>query len=146
MAAILLEMDSYKFWTVFSGILFHSYWRTSSSCFRDVGGGNLFLTLVSKTDECGSMMFKFGNCAGRGSCRSSRPCFSNHDSTVPAVWFGAFSPRKTALLFGNNIWIVGCTWLPNLSMYSLAVNFPWGVIIWPLHCVFQWSIVLHLFG
>jgi hypothetical protein len=29
---------------------------TSSSCFRDVGGGNLFLTLV----------FKTGDCAGKG--------------------------------------------------------------------------------
>jgi hypothetical protein len=30
------------------GILYHSFWRTSSSCFRDVGGGNLFLNLVSE--------------------------------------------------------------------------------------------------
>jgi hypothetical protein len=36
-AAILLAVDSYKFWTVSSGILYHSSWRTSSSCFRDVG-------------------------------------------------------------------------------------------------------------
>jgi hypothetical protein len=38
---------------------------TSSSCFRDVGDGNLFLTLVSKT---GSMMFRSGDCAGQGRC------------------------------------------------------------------------------
>jgi hypothetical protein len=50
-AAVLFGMDSYKFWTVRSGILYHSSWITSSCCFRDVGGGNLFLTLVSKTDE-----------------------------------------------------------------------------------------------
>jgi hypothetical protein len=29
------------------------------SCFRDVGGGNLFLTLVSKTDQSGSMVFDY---------------------------------------------------------------------------------------
>jgi hypothetical protein len=38
----------------------------SLSCFRDVGGGNLFLTQVSKTDYSGSMMFKSGDCAGQG--------------------------------------------------------------------------------
>jgi hypothetical protein len=33
---------------------------------------------------------------------------------------------KTAPLFRNNVWIVGCTWLSNLSMYvySLAVIWP----------------------
>jgi hypothetical protein len=38
---------------------------TSSSCFRDVGGGNLFLTLISKT---GLMMFRSGDCAGQERC------------------------------------------------------------------------------
>jgi hypothetical protein len=56
-AAILLGMDSYKFGTVCSGILFNYSCRTSSSCFSDVGGGNLFLTLVSRTDQSGSVMF-----------------------------------------------------------------------------------------
>jgi hypothetical protein len=28
---------------------------------RDVGGGNLFLSLVSKTDQSASMMFKYGD-------------------------------------------------------------------------------------
>jgi hypothetical protein len=46
--AVLLGMDSDKFCTICSGILYHYSWRTSSSCFRDVGGGNLCLTLVSK--------------------------------------------------------------------------------------------------
>jgi hypothetical protein len=53
-------MDSYKFWTVSSWILYYSSWRTSSSCFRDIGGGNLFLTLVYKTDQSVSVLLKFG--------------------------------------------------------------------------------------
>jgi hypothetical protein len=49
-ATVLLGMDSYKFWTASGSIIYHSYWRTSSSCFRVVGGVNPFLILVSKTD------------------------------------------------------------------------------------------------
>jgi hypothetical protein len=45
------------------------------------------------------------------------------------VWIGALSPWKTASLFGNNVWIMGCTWLPNLPTYSFAVIRPWRVII-----------------
>jgi hypothetical protein len=33
-------------------------------------------------------------------------------------------PCKTASLFGNNVWIMGCASLPNLSTYSLAVIRP----------------------
>jgi hypothetical protein len=44
---------------------------------------------------------------------------------------GASSSWKTAPLFGNNVWIMGCTWLPNLSTYSLAVIRPWRVIMGP---------------
>jgi hypothetical protein len=32
------------------------------------------------------------------------------------------SSWKTASLFGNNVWITGCTWLPSLSTHSLAVR------------------------
>jgi hypothetical protein len=42
------------------------------------------------------------------------------------VWMGALSSWKTTLLFWNNVWIIGCTWLPNLSTHSLAVMRPWG--------------------
>jgi hypothetical protein len=38
---------------------------------------------------------------------------------------GALS-QKTASLFGNKVWIMGCTWLPNPSTYSLVVIRPWG--------------------
>jgi hypothetical protein len=65
--------------------------------------------------------FKSGDYTGQGRCWSSPSCSSNHDSTVLAVWMGGLSSCKTASLFGNNIWIMGCTWLPNLSMYSLAI-------------------------
>jgi hypothetical protein len=43
---------------------------------------------------------------------------------------GALSSWKTSL-FWNNTWIMGCTWLPNLSTYSLAVIQPWRVIMGP---------------
>jgi hypothetical protein len=43
---------------------------------------------------------------------------------------GAFFSWKTASSFGN-VWIMGCTWLPNLSTYSLAVIQPWKVIMGP---------------
>jgi hypothetical protein len=79
--------DPYKFWTACSGILYHSSWRTSSSYFRDVGGGNLFLTLVSKTHQSGSVMFKYGDCASQGKWISPS-CSSNHDWIVAAVWMG----------------------------------------------------------
>jgi hypothetical protein len=44
---------------------------------------------------------------------------------------GALSSWKRASLFGNNIRIMGCTWLSNLPMYSLAVIQAWRVIIGP---------------
>jgi hypothetical protein len=47
------------------------------------------------------------------------------------VWMGASSSWKTASSFINNKWIMGCAWLPNLSMYSLAVIWSWRVIMGP---------------
>jgi hypothetical protein len=44
----------------------------------------------------------------------------------------AFSSWKTASLFGNNVWIMGRAWLPNLSTYSLEVIRPWRVIMRPI--------------
>jgi hypothetical protein len=44
---------------------------------------------------------------------------------------GALSSWKTASLFRNNIWIMGYIWLPNPSTYSLAVIWPWMVIMEP---------------
>jgi hypothetical protein len=124
-------MDSYKFWTVCSGILYHSR-RTCSDCCRNAGGGNMFLTLVSKTDQNGSVVFKSGDCAYQVRCWSSPSCSSNHDWTVPAVWMGELMSWKTVLLFGSNVWIMGCTWLPNFYTYSLAVIRPWRVIVGPM--------------
>jgi hypothetical protein len=34
------------------------------------------------------------------------------------------SSWETASLFGNNVWIMGYTWLPNLSAHFLAVIRP----------------------
>jgi hypothetical protein len=48
-----------------SGILYHHSSRTSSGSFIDVVG-NLFLILVSRADQNGSVMFKSGDCAGQG--------------------------------------------------------------------------------
>jgi hypothetical protein len=100
-AAVLLGMDPYKLWTVCSGVLYHFSWRISSCCFRDIRGGNLFLTLISKCDRIDSMTLKSGNCAGQGRCWSSPSCSSNHVWTVPAVWMGALSYWKTPSLFEN---------------------------------------------
>jgi hypothetical protein len=77
------------------------------------------------------LMFKSGDYAGQGRCWSSPSCSWNHDWTVPAVWIGALSPWRTTSFFGNNVWIMGCTWLPNLFTHSLAVIRPWRVIIGP---------------
>jgi hypothetical protein len=43
---------------------------------------------------------------------------------------GKLSSWKTAS--GNNIWTTGCTWLRNISMWSLAVIWPFRVIIGPV--------------
>jgi hypothetical protein len=32
----------------------------------------------------------------------------------------ALSSWRSASLLGNNVWIMGCAWLSNLSTYSLA--------------------------
>jgi hypothetical protein len=37
----------------------------------------------------------------------------------------ALSSWKTLLFFWNNIWIMGCTWLPKLSTYSFRVIRSW---------------------
>jgi hypothetical protein len=71
-----------------------------------VRGGNLFLTLVSKIDQSGSMLFKFGDCAGQGRCWSSSSRSSNHDWTVPVVWMGTLSSWKIASMFENSVWIM----------------------------------------
>jgi hypothetical protein len=39
------------------------------------------------------------------------------------------SSRETASMLGYNFWIIGYTWLPNLSTYSLTVFRPWRVIM-----------------
>jgi hypothetical protein len=76
------------------------------------------------------MMFNFGDYAGLGRL-SSFSCSSNHEWMVRAVWMMALLSWKTASLLGNNVWIMGCIWLPNLSINSLAINQPWWVIIGP---------------
>jgi hypothetical protein len=73
------------------------------------------------------VMFKSGDCAAQGRCWISPSCYSNRNWTIPTVWFGVLSSGKTASLFGNNVWILGSTWLPNLSTYSLAVTRSWKV-------------------
>jgi hypothetical protein len=103
-------MDSYTFWTACSGILYHSSWNTTSSYFRDVGHGNLFLTLVSKTDPSVSIVFKSDDCPGQGRSWSSPSC-----SSIMTEQFQL------------------CEWLPNLSTYSLAVIRPWRLKI-PQYC------------
>jgi hypothetical protein len=59
----------------------------------------MFLTLVSRTDQSGSVRFKSGDCAVQGRCWSSPSCSSNHHWTVPAVWKGALSTWKIVPFF-----------------------------------------------
>jgi hypothetical protein len=63
-------------------------WRTSSSCFRDVGSGNLFLTVVSWTHQSGAVMLRSGDCAGQGGCWSLPSCSRIHDCTVSSCMNG----------------------------------------------------------
>jgi len=74
-ACILLGMDSYKFWIVASGMLYRCRWRTSSSCLTDDVGGNLILTLLSKTDHSVLMILKSGDCVGQERCWSASSVF-----------------------------------------------------------------------
>jgi hypothetical protein len=113
-------MLSYKFWIVSSRILCSSSWRESSSCFGGVGWESL--PLVSKTYHSSSIMLKSGYCAGQRRCWSSPSCCSNHDWTVPAVWLEALSSWKTALLFRNNVWLVGWMHLITHPVHYRAMN------------------------
>jgi hypothetical protein len=42
--------------------MFHSSWRTTYSCLRDGGGGNLLLTLLCKTDHSGLTIYVWWLC------------------------------------------------------------------------------------
>jgi hypothetical protein len=119
-----LELTRTSFEQSLAEFLYHHSWRTSSGCFRAVGGGNLFLTPVSRTHHSSSVMLKCGDCAGQGRCWSSPSCSSNHDWTVLTLWMWALCSWNVSSLFGNNVCIMGCTWLPNLSTYSLTVIRP----------------------
>jgi hypothetical protein len=55
---------------------------TSWSCFREVGGENLFLTLVSEIDGRGSIMFKYGDCVDQRMHWNSLLCSSNYQWSV----------------------------------------------------------------
>jgi hypothetical protein len=57
---ISFEQSLAEFYT----ILLEEYLQTALEIL-EVG---MFLTLVSKTDQSGSMMFKSGDCAGQGRC------------------------------------------------------------------------------
>jgi hypothetical protein len=55
------------------------------------------------------------------------------DSSSCRYW--GVSSWETARLFGNDVWTMGCTRLPNLSTYSLAVIRPWRAIMGPTETV-----------
>jgi hypothetical protein len=77
-SCILLGID---FWIDSSGILYHS----SSSCLRD-DGGNLLLTLLSKTDQWFDDN-KVEWLLGQRRCWSASSCSSNQDwTTSGCVW------------------------------------------------------------
>jgi len=113
---ILLGIDSHTFWIVSRVILHHSSCKTSCSYLRDDGRQNLLLTILSETDHSDLMIFKSGNCAGRGWCWNAYSCSSIQEWTILAVCMGELSSWKTASLSGNNNWTIACTWLPKMSM------------------------------
>jgi hypothetical protein len=45
---------------------------------------------------------------------------------------GDLSPKNFVSLLGNKIWTIGCTWLPKISIQSLAVIQTCKVIIGPI--------------
>lgn len=94
--AILLG-DSHKLWTVSNVISYHSSLRTSSSCLRDVGSGNLYLSLVSTTNHSGSVMLKCGDCAGQGSCWRSHALQTMTEQFQLCEWGGGEAPRQCTL-------------------------------------------------
>ena len=130
-ACILLGKVSCKFSIISSGILYHSSRKISSSCLREDGGGNLILTLLCKTGHSGLMIFKSGNCAGQRRCWSASSFSSKQDWTLVAVCMSELSSWKIVSLLENKIWFIGCTWLPTVSTESLAVMWPFSVIIGP---------------
>ena len=133
--------DSNKFEIVSSVIFYHSSWRTSFNCLRDVGGGNLLLKLLSKSDYSVSLVFKSCDCADHGRFWSASSCFSNQDWTFLTVCMDELSSWKTASLLWNSIWAVGCTWWPKMSTWSLAAIRPFGVV---MRCKISFStIVVH---
>jgi hypothetical protein len=100
-----------------SGMLYHPSWRTSLSCWRWEAVPHASLQNWPEWFNGVQIWWL---------------CPYNRDWTVPAVWMGALSSWKTASFLANNIWIMGCsTWLPNLSIYSLAVIWPWRVMVGP---------------
>jgi hypothetical protein len=92
-SCILLGIDSCKFWIVSCGILYHS----SSSCLTD-DEGNLLLTLLSKTDQSDSMIFKLGNCASQRRCWSASSCFSNKDWSTSYCVYGCTVVLKNCII------------------------------------------------
>jgi len=111
-----------KFWIVSSGILYHA----SSSRLRD-NRGNLLLTLLSKTDLSGSLIFKLGKCASQRCWSAAYSWSSNKDRTLLAVCMGESSSWKIPSLLGCNTWTIGCTVLPKMSMKSLVLIWPFWV-------------------
>jgi hypothetical protein len=71
----------YKFWTLLS-------W------FRDVGGGNMFFIMISKTDHWCWMISKCGYCADQGSSWNALLCSTTHEWIVTGVWMQPLSPWK----------------------------------------------------
>jgi hypothetical protein len=76
---------------------------TSSSCFRDVGGGNLYVSSLQNWFSYVQMWL----------------VLVREDAEVHLRALQAMI-KQFQLLF-RNVWIMGCTLLSNLPMYSLAV-------------------------
>jgi len=128
-ACILVAIDSCTFWIVCSGILYPSSWRTSSSCLRDDGKGNLLLALLSKTDHSGSIYLSLLITLARED--ELHPHAPQNQTEHFWLYMCKLSSWKIASLLGNNIWTTGFTRSPKMSTQSLAVIWPFRAILGP---------------
>ena len=111
---------------------------------RDIGGGNLLLSLFSRNDHNGSIMFKSGDWAGQGRCtsplRSSKPRLNIYSSVFSSmmVWGKWHHLQETKFVLWNAIGHKGFVVIHSYSPVhcnNLGYRFPWDC------CSNHWSLL-----
>ena len=75
---MLLRTDSFKFWIVSSGTVYHPSQHLLVA-WQMMEKGILLLILLYHTDHSGLMILKFGDYAGQSRCWSTSSCSSKED-------------------------------------------------------------------